>query len=182
MLAMKLVRLIEAHSEELSRGLAIRLSTSDRTSEYRKIPPEELRPAATDVYRNLGEWLLQKPEAEIAARFRAVAAHRVAEGIPRHQYVWALMLSRDHLWQFLRLQCFLDTIFELHAQLELLQLLNQFFDRAIYYAVLGYDEALQQSTERSNLARARDLAISVGLMSGETPNARPEPLQDSSPS
>ena len=122
MLAMKLVRLIEAHSEELSRGLAQQLRSAERTSDYRKIPSDDLRPAAADVYRNLGEWLLRKPEAEIAARFRAVAARRAAEGISMHQYVWALLLSRDHLWQFLRRECFVDSIFELHAQLELLQL------------------------------------------------------------
>ena len=167
MLAMKLVRLIEAHSEELSRGLAQQLRSAERTSDYRKIPPDDLRPAAADVYRNLGEWLLRKPEAEIAARFRAVAARRAAEGISMHQYVWALLLSRDHLWQFLRRECFVDSIFELHAQLELLQLLNQFFDRAVYYAILGYEEALKQPTETGNLARARDLAVSIGLMSPE---------------
>src|SRR5215471_4838698 len=72
MLAMRLVRLIEAHSEALSQGLAKEIRKSDRTTDFRKIPPEELRLAAIEVYRNLEEWLLQKTEADIAERFRAI--------------------------------------------------------------------------------------------------------------
>ena len=95
MLAMRFVRLIEAHSEVLSKGLTEQIRKSDRTSDFRKIPAQELRLAATEVYRNLGEWLLQKTENDIAARFRAVASRRAAEGISLHQFVWALILSRD---------------------------------------------------------------------------------------
>jgi hypothetical protein len=61
--------------------------------------------------------------------------------------VWALVLTRDHLWHFLRQEAFADSIFELHAELELHQLLGQFFDRAIYFAVLGYEEGRAASSE-----------------------------------
>jgi hypothetical protein len=164
MLGIRLVRLIEMHSEALSRGLAEQIRKSDRTSDFHKIPPKDLRLSASEVYRNLGEWLLQKTEEEIEYRFEAVAARRAAEGIRLHQCVWALMLTRDHLWRFLRQQAFADNIIELHGEMELQQQLNQFFDRAIYYAILGYEKA-GAGTPKGELARARDLAISIGLMS-----------------
>jgi hypothetical protein len=104
MLAMRLVKLIEAHSGELCRDLTEQIAKSERTSDFRRIPPEELRLAASEVYRNLGEWLLQKTESDIEARFRSVAARREAEGIRLHQFVWALLLSRNRLWHFLRHQ------------------------------------------------------------------------------
>jgi len=176
MLAMKLVRLIEGHSEQLSRKLAEKIRKSERTSDFRKIPPADLRLAATEVYRNLGEWLLQKTESDIASCFRAIAARRATEGISLHQFVWALMLTRDHLWRFLRQHAFADSIVELHGELELQQLLNQFFDRAIYHAILGYDESGRQSEPKSNWARARELAVSIGLMSGQS--TVPEGLDD----
>jgi len=66
MLGMKLVRLIERHSELLSTGLADRIRNSERTSDFRKIAPADLQLAATEVYRNLGEWLPQKTEIDIA--------------------------------------------------------------------------------------------------------------------
>lgn len=164
MLAIRLVHLIEKHSEALSRGLAAEIRKSDRTSDFRKIPPDELKLAATEVYRKLGEWLLQKTETDIAGRFKVIAQERAAEGISLHQFVWALMLTRDHLLKFLRLEAFADTVVELHGELELHQLLNQFFDRAVYYAIVGYEQGEQPSPPTNQLLRARDLAISIGLM------------------
>ena len=166
MLAMRLVRLIEAHSESLSRGLAEQIRKSERASDFQKIPTEDLQLAATEVYRNLGEWLLQKTERDIAERFRAVAARRAAEGIGLHQFVWALMLSRDHLWHFLRRESFADNVVAMHGEMELLTLLNQFFDRVIYHAIVGYAEAAE-SEVKDELKRARDLAVSIGLMSAK---------------
>ena len=176
MLGIKLVRLIEAHSEALSRGLMEQIRKSERTSDFRKIPPKELRLAAAEVYRNLGEWLLQKTESDIASRFRAIAARRVAEGVGLHQAVWALMLTRDHLLHFLRREAFADNIVELHGELELQQMLNQFFDRAVYYAILGYEEARQQGNPKSDLRRVQELAISIGLIS--EPSSEPKTLLD----
>lgn len=164
MLGIKLVRLIEDHSEALSRTLMEQILMSDRTSDFHKIPPKELQLAATEVYRNLGEWLLQKTESDIESRFKAIAARRAAEGIRLHQLVWALVLTRDHLWRFLRQQSLADNIVALHGKLELHLLLINFFDRAIFYAILGYNEASRQNAPKGDLARARDLAISIGLM------------------
>lgn len=168
MLGMRLVKLIEAHSGELCRDLTDQIRRSEKTSDFRKIPAEELRLAAGEVYRNLGEWLLQKTDNDVETRFRAVAEQRMAEGIRLHQLVWALLLTRDHLWQFLRYHSFGDNVVALFGELELQRLLNQFFDRAIYYAVLGYEEA-DRCSPKSELARARDLAVSIGLMSAREP-------------
>jgi hypothetical protein len=164
MLGIRLVRLIENHSEALSSGLSEELRKSERTSDYRKIPAKELRLAANEVYHNLAEWLLQKTEDDIAQRFRFIATERAAEGISLHQFVWALMVTRDYLWEFLRREAIADNIIELHGELELHRLLNQFFDRAIYYAIVGYNEAGKQAA-KGNLRRAQELAISIGLMS-----------------
>lgn len=164
MLGMRLVKLIEAHSEALCRDLTEEIRTSERTSDFRKIEAEDLRLAAGEVYKNLGEWLLQKTDSDIEQRFRAAGARRMAEGIRLHQFVWALLVSRDQLWQFLRYQSFGDNIVALFGELELQGLLNQFFDRAIYYAVLGYEDA-SVCAPKGDLARARDLAVSIGLVS-----------------
>lgn len=163
MLGMKLVRLIERNSEVLSRGLAEEIRKSERATDFREIRREELEGAAAEVYRNLGEWLLQKTDTDIARRFKSIAARRASQGIALHEYVWALMLTRDHLLRFLRREAFADTIVELHGELELQQLLNQFFDRAIYYAILGHDETRQRNLN-SNLRRVRELAMAIGLM------------------
>ncbi|MGD0466983.1 MAG: hypothetical protein ABSA54_01275 [Terriglobales bacterium] len=166
MLGLKLVRLIERHSETLTRGLTAEICNSERTCDFRKIPPKDLQLAAAEIYRNLGEWLLQKTEDDIEGRFRAIAARRAIEGVGLHQFVWALTLTRDHLWHFLQQEAFADNIVELHGELELYQMLNQFFDRAAYYGILGYDEVRRQDSPKSDLSerrRAGKLALSTRL-------------------
>jgi hypothetical protein len=126
MVALKLVRLIEKHSEELVQGLAEQIHTSERMCDFQNIPPADLELAAAEVYRNLGEWLLQKTEEDIERRFGAIAARRAAEQISLHQFVWALIVSRDHLWRFLQREAFACNVVELYGELELHQMLTQF--------------------------------------------------------
>jgi hypothetical protein len=148
MLGLRLMHLIEEHSEELASGLTQKLRLADRSSDFRNIPTEELEMAAAELYRNLGEWLLHKTEAEIERRFREVATRRATEGVSLHQLVWAMIISRNHLRQFLQAQGFADNIVALYGELELQELLNQFFDRALYYSVLGYEEAFDHGSEQ----------------------------------
>ena len=173
MVGLKLVRLIERHSERLARGLTERIRKSERTSDFRKFPPEDLQPAAAEVYRNLGEWLLQKTENDIENQFRTIGSRRAGEGVRLHQFVWALLLTRNHLWHFLEQEGFADNIVEIHGEQELRQMLNQFFDRAVYYGILGYEEAQRKAGPKSDLARVEELARSIGLMSERktTPNS-----------
>jgi len=146
MVGLQLMRLIEQHSEELSDGLTAKLRECERTSDFRNVSAADLHRATVEVYRNLGEWLLRKSEAEVEARFRPLAARRAAEGIGLHQFVWALRTSRNHLWSYLRSHAFADNVVALYGEMELQQLLNQFFDRAIYYGVLGYQEAEEDNS------------------------------------
>jgi hypothetical protein len=103
-----------------------------------------------------------------------VGERRAAEGIRLHQLIWALLLSREHLWRFLRHQAFADNIVALYGEMELQRVLTRFFDQAIYYAVLGYQEAAN-CNPKGHLARVRDLAVAIGLMgSQDTRNASVE--------
>ncbi len=59
MLGLKLVRLIERHSEELALGLTQQVWNSERTCDFKNIQRDELHLAAVEVYRNLEVWLLR---------------------------------------------------------------------------------------------------------------------------
>lgn len=141
MLGSRLMRLIEKNGEELAIGLTAKLRQSDLTSDFRKIPADELQRTTAELYRNLGEWLLKKTEKDIEQHFVSIARYRAAGGVRLPQFVWAVIVSRNHLHQFLMGHAFADSIFELYSELELQQLLNQFFERAIYYGVVGYEQA-----------------------------------------
>ena len=60
MIALRLVRLIEDHSDELVEGFLYKLRTSDKTKDMAKVPVQELRDRVREILRNLGDWLLYK--------------------------------------------------------------------------------------------------------------------------
>ncbi|MCI0623563.1 MAG: hypothetical protein L0387_18205 [Acidobacteria bacterium] len=141
MYAPRLVELIEKHSEELARGLMDKLAHSEKASELRKIPDPELRQRIYEVYRNLGDWLLNKTEADIERRYMEIGARRAAQGVALSHVLYALMGVKEHLWSYLRFAGLVDRHVELFQELELLQMVDQFFDRAAYYLVCGYEAA-----------------------------------------
>ena len=140
MLGSRLVGLIERHSDELADGLVTKLCNSTRTVDFRKIPPEELATGAREIYSNLSDWLLTKTESDIELRYNQIASRRASQGVSLQQLVLALIMSKEHLWAFLQHEGFVTGPVEVFGELELLQLLDQFFDRAVYYAVVGYTE------------------------------------------
>ena len=151
----KLVRLIEKHSEKLVGGLTEQTHLSNIPLTFERFRPAELELAAAEVYRNLGEWLLQKTDEDIESRFRAIGARRAVEGVGLHQFVWALITSRDHLWHFLQREAFACNVVELYGELELYQMLTQFFDRAVYYGIQGYGTSEAHNNASSGRLRAR---------------------------
>jgi hypothetical protein len=140
MVALRLVRLIESHSEELADSFVQKLLTSERTSSYRKLPVQELRDAAFNVYQNLGDWLLTKTESDVELRYRELGLKRANEGVPLSQFVASMLMTKDHLWAYMRREAMSDGALQLYGEIEFLQSLTNFYDRAIYYASMGYEE------------------------------------------
>ncbi len=61
--------------------------------------------------------------------------------MPLSQVTWAIVLTKDNLWEFLKLHSEMDRPVEAFGELEMLQMLDLFFDRAIYFAAVGYEKA-----------------------------------------
>ena len=141
LLAYRLVRMIETHSDELAQSLLTRVETSDKTSAFSHVPAVELRQRVYEIYRHLGDWLLGKTEIDIESRYKEIGARRAAQGVPFSQVVEAIVLTKHNLWEFLMKEAGVDRPVEVFGELEMLQLLDQFFDRAIFYAALGYENA-----------------------------------------
>ena len=142
MLAYKLVRLIEANSETLAAGLLAKVQTSELTRSYRNVPPADLRERVYDIYNHLGEWLLGKGSFDIELRYEEIGTRRVHQGVPISELIWVIILTKENLWEFLQRESLPERPAEAFGELEMLQLLDQFFDRAIYYASVGYERAM----------------------------------------
>ena len=141
LLAYRLVRLIETHSDGLARSLHDRYRTDKKCSAYANVPEDELRAKVYEVYHHLGEWLMGKTEADVEHRYLEIGATRFEQGVPASQVVWMICLVRENLWDYLQKHAELDKPAEIFGEVELLEMLDQFFDRAIYYATLGHERA-----------------------------------------
>lgn len=144
MIALKLVRLIERHSEELAQSLIHKIETSQKCSELRKIPRNEIESRAFEIYLHLSEWLMNKTEHDIERGYVELGKHRCHQGIAFNNVFWGIILTKENLWDFLQRELVEDSPLELRGEFELLRMLDQFFDRALYYLSVGYWQAHQE--------------------------------------
>ena len=140
MIALRLVRLIEHHSTPLAEGLMRKLDASDRCSDLRKVPRHEVEERSREIYQHLSEWLVNKTEADIERLYRGIARRRFEQGVSLSQLYWAFVITKEHLWDYLIHEGATETPLDLRAGFELIRLMEQFFETAIYYLSLEYEE------------------------------------------
>ena len=140
MLAVHLVQLIESHVEQLSRELSEKAWNASQCSDLRKVPASELEARTREIYRNLCDWLLDKAETEVERRYTELGARRAQQGVSYSHVYWAITATKQHVRSFIQREGLSDNAMELRAELELLHLVGQFFDHALYYIALGVEQ------------------------------------------
>ena len=143
MFSYRLVRLIETHADTLAAGLEKKVMSFTCVSCFRTIPAPELRERVYEIYRHLGDWLLGKNQVDIEQRYREIGARRARQKVPLAEVIQVIVLTKENLWDFLKSETVADRAVEIMGELELLQMLEQFFDRAIYFAAVGYQEQVE---------------------------------------
>lgn len=149
MLSKRLIQLIEDHAEGLTRGVVNDLQSNPRTQTLRNAPQEELRRRIFDVFHNLGRWLADRTEEAIERTYSEMGRKRFGDRIPISQVVYGLIVTKVHLRDFIRASGLVDSAVQLYQEEELHLMVDQFFDRAIYYAIRGYEEAAETSPRRA---------------------------------
>lgn len=153
MMLYRLVRLIETHSEALAGCLLDRVRNSELTPSFQKnVPAEELKERVREVYRHLGEWLIGKDEMHLEQRYLTIGAQRAAQHVPVSELIWVIVLTKENLWEFIKKESVMERPVEVFGELEMLQLLEQFFDRAIYYATVGFELASAEQAVGANVS------------------------------
>src|SRR5580658_4420813 len=143
MFCYRFVRLIETHADTLAAGLEKKVMSSPCVSSFRTIPVHEVRERVYEIYRHLGDWLLGKNQADIEQRYREIGAGRARQKVPLAEVIQVIVYTKENLWDFLKSETVVDRAIEIMGELELLQMLEQFFDRAICFAALGYQEQVE---------------------------------------
>jgi hypothetical protein len=139
MLALRLAKLIETHADRLSSSLVRRLEEDPRCSGLRKVPKTELLNRSYELYSHLSEWAIDKSDKELEETYTRIGMRRAEQGVAYSQLLYAILKSKEQLWTFLRNDVPIISPVELYGEMELFQLVDQFFDRAIYYMSIGYE-------------------------------------------
>ena len=140
-LAKSMVQLIENHSDRLAETMLIKLQNCEKCATFKQVPREEFRQRVYEVYDHLGEWLLNKQEEDVARRYIEIGMQRERQGVLLSELMYAIILTREHLWDFLKHEANFEKPKEVFGELEMMELLEQFFDRAMYYAAQGYEHS-----------------------------------------
>lgn len=152
MLAIRLIRLIENNAESLTLEALQDVLTNENTASFRRVSRTELEPRIASLYQNLGKWIGNPKDSGIRQEYEQWGRTRFRQGIPLSEIVFVLMLTKQHLRKFIREHGLVtfsgDRVtpdelvpVELHAIQELNYLVGDFFDRAMYYLVRGYEAA-----------------------------------------
>ncbi|HZX11247.1 MAG TPA: hypothetical protein VFG01_09925 [Acidobacteriota bacterium] len=138
----KLVDLIESNADELTIRCINNLRDHPSTLTYQTYDENKLYRRVYRVYSQLGKWISRETsKEEIAAHYEALGAQRKKEGFKLSEVIQALVILRRHLWLKVLAEGFIDNVIELNQALALNNRVILFFDRAIHYAIKGYEEA-----------------------------------------
>jgi hypothetical protein len=161
LLSARLVELIETHAEILTREVLKDYATNPRTRHWSVVPSNELEQRIFRTYLNLGNWIGDPKEEAVQAEYEDWGRRRYRNRIPLSEIVYAVILLKHHLRDFIREHGLVEYSRDRQAPQEILpvhlygiQELNylvvEFFDKALYYLARGYEmEAAAAQPPRS---------------------------------
>jgi len=148
LLVNRFVQLIENHAESLSQKWIDEVRSNPLTVGYSGRSREELHDAVFSRFRKLGEWVEKHEglEKEIAVHFREIGKARSQAGIKSSEMVYSLILERDMLLKYVQDEGIITVGIDLNRALQFTEQLNYFYDKAIYFALVGYEQVACTTT------------------------------------
>ena len=142
MRAAKLVQHMKANADRMSEEVLHKIRKSEKCAELvRKLPAGEQKTYTINIYQDLILWLATESDTTLERRYIAIGRLRSQQGIPFSNLHWAVCIAHEHLWQYMQQECLLDEPVEFWGGVILLRSLTQFFNRVLYFALLGYEQA-----------------------------------------
>ena len=158
MLSRRLIKLIETHAESLAHEVVEDVQTNEHTRSLVRIPKEELGSRVLTLYRNLGNWIGDPNDDAIRHEYEQWGRTRCQQGVPMSEIAFCLILIKKHLRTYIREHAAVvfsgDRLvsgemvpLELYSIQELNYVVGDFFDRALYYLLRGYELQAKAQTK-----------------------------------
>ncbi|WP_294344760.1 RsbRD N-terminal domain-containing protein [Prosthecochloris sp.] len=134
--------LIEDHAESLSLKWVEEVRSNSLTGGYANLSKKDLHDSVYGRFRKLGTWVAKQEniDEEIARNFCEIGEARAQAGIKSSEMVYSLILERDMLFQYIKEQGIITEGIDLNRALQFGEQLNYFYDKAMYFALVGYEQ------------------------------------------
>jgi hypothetical protein len=152
MLISNLMLNIQTHAQKLTDEFVADVVSNPKTPHIATLAREDLDRAAGHLYASLADWLAAKEAEALENDFRDRAARQRKAGVPLNEIVYAVLLLKKHVWEFVKRNAVVDSIGDLYQRDEAILLIGEFFDRLVYATVKGYEEG-ESSWEMPRLLR-----------------------------
>lgn len=146
-LAGKLIRIIETRADEIAMTWYREVKNSYYLPGFAGLSEEQALRMATNVYRKLGYWLVPASDHEVKESYEQFGASMYHKGFRLEEVIMALILIKRYLWLHLLEEGVMTTNLEIYQALDLNNKVVLYFDRAIYFGLIGFREA--QERDRS---------------------------------
>ncbi len=120
------------------------ISTNPSTKSYHRHDREDLVSRAMFILGQFEQWLKGvKAESEFKNFYYNLGYQRGQEGIPIEELVSSLSLLKKHIWMFTYSFGVWEKAVDIYRMFELGERLVYFFDKIVYYTVMGYRSAMR---------------------------------------
>ncbi|PKL38498.1 MAG: hypothetical protein CVV44_11480 [Spirochaetae bacterium HGW-Spirochaetae-1] len=141
----KLVELVEKHADLIVKRWIKGLLADPTTSSYTEHNTKFVENKAKMILKNMGQWIsYDTTKEEIGRSYADQGKELFRMGIPLCEVHRASVVLRRTLWVFVVHESAFDSAFQLHQMRELNDRIILFFDRAEYYTIRGYIEAMHE--------------------------------------
>jgi len=142
MFARKFIDHVDTHADHLCQEFMQKIQRSDRCKELlQRVPAEEQQQTTREIYRNLTDWLLRDTDTVTEERYVSLGMRRAQQGVPFSELFWAVCATREYFWEYTERETLLDEPADFWGGIRLLHALDRFFDRALYFVIIGYQTA-----------------------------------------
>ncbi len=149
MISRRLVEAIEKEAHKLAVDLVASVRQDRRANAYENLSDAQFEGVVLDLYSNLGQWLHSRTWHRLQTVYERKGRERFHGSIPLDQLIFSLTRTKTLLLDFIRGSLQGDAS-ERDLELELILAVSEFFDRAIYHTIVGYEDG------RQSLAQAEE--------------------------
>jgi hypothetical protein len=142
MRAPKLIHYMKRNAGQLSEAVRQKIRASERCADLcSRVSDQEQKRSTMQVYSDLIDWLATETGPGIGERYIALGTQRAQQGVPFSDLFWGICIAHEYLWEYMQQECLLEEPVEFWGGVALLRSLTQFFDRALYFALIDYQKA-----------------------------------------